>query len=85
MDNKVLIDLESFDFDYWNYSRVVVLQTIREKGSIDNVSKLADLTNLGYAYVYKIVLEFVKKGLVSRKGRGIVLATNWKDVFSGNK
>lgn len=83
MDAIVCVDLESFDFGYWNNSRIAVLNALRKHGRVDNVNTLCLMTGLTYSLTWNIVVDFQNRKLVSRDGRIIVLSPDWKKIFTG--
>ena len=82
---SLLIDLETFDFDYWNNSKIAVLNALRKHGKVDNVNMLSMITRLTYSYTWDIVIELQHRKIIVRNGRAIMLNPEWKKILLGEK
>lgn len=81
MENNCLIDLETFDFDFWTNNKVRVLQIVYEQGGVSDIRTLSMLADISYATTYDIFSQLAAGGYLRREGRRVILEDNWAERF----
>jgi hypothetical protein len=81
MEQTIVIDTQTFDFDFWTRNKVNILRIIDTKKTVEDIRTLSLLAGLSYATTHDIFTQLETCGFIIREGRTIRLAENWLESF----
>jgi hypothetical protein len=68
MEKNLMIDTETFDFDFWTNNKVKILLLLEDRGRVEDISTLALLARLSYATTHDIFRQLEQTGLHCSEG-----------------